>query len=281
MKKTPLVSIIVPTYNSAETLRDCLKAVESQTYKAIELIVVDNHSSDDTRDIAAEFTKHVFVKGPERSAQRNYGASKARGDYVCIIDSDMQLSPEVIAECVGVVQAQPEVKGVVIPEQSFGLGFWAACKRLERSFYIGVEWMEAARFFDAKVYKKLGGYDASLVSGEDWDLSQRVKDIAPLGRIHALIYHDEGQLKLGRTLSKKYYYAKLITHYLSKQTHAEHSAKQTSVSRRYMLFFSRPIQLFRNPFIGFGMLYMKTLEFAAGVAGVLVAKRDKKELADG
>lgn len=281
MTKTPLVSVIVPTYNSAATLGDCLQAIEQQTYQAIELIVVDNHSHDATPEIARRLTRHVFTKGPERSAQRNYGVEKARGDYVCIIDSDMQLSPEVISECVAVVREQPEVKGVVIPEQSFGEGFWAACKQLERSFYIGVDWMEAARFFDTATYKKLGGYDSSLVSGEDWDLSQRVAAIGPLGRISSLIYHDEGRLKLGRTLGKKYYYAKLIALYLSKKHHASHTSKQTSILGRYALFFKQPVKLFRKPHIGIGMLFMKTLEFGAGALGMMAARRNKKEIVDG
>jgi len=276
VSKTLLVSVIVPTYNSASTLRECLQSIIMQSYSNIELVVVDNHSNDDTLAIAKEFTASAFTKGPERSAQRNYGVDKAAGDYVCIIDSDMQLSPKVIAQCVAAVQRRPDTKGVIIPEESFGEGFWAQCKKLERSFYIGVDWMEAARFFDIKLYKKLGGYDSSLVSGEDWDLSQRAKASARLGRVEALIYHNEGRLRLGRTLSKKYYYAKLITHYLAKQDHAEQAGKQTNLLGRYGLFLSHPWKLMRRPHYGLGMLFMKTLEFGAGAAGMFMAKRTEK-----
>ena len=205
MTNNPLVSIIVPTYNSSRTLADCLQSINAQTYQYIELIVVDNHSTDDTPSIAKRFSKRIFTKGPERSEQRNFGVTQAKGEFVCIIDSDMLLSPEVIKQCVDVVRQHPDVEGIVIPEESFGEGFWAQCKKLERSFYVGVDWMEAARFFNTKTYQKLGGYDPTLVSGEDWDLSQRVAAEAPLGRIAAFIYHDEVRLKLGRKLGKKYY----------------------------------------------------------------------------
>lgn len=272
MTKIPLVSVIVPTYNSAATLADCLQSINDQVYPNIELIVVDNHSKDDTFTIAQRFTSHAFTRGPERSAQRNYGVEQAKGDYVCIIDSDMQLSPEVISQCVTVVTETPAVRGVVIPEESFGEGFWATCKQLERSFYVGVEWMEAARFFDRHLYQELGGYDTRLVSGEDWDLSQRAAQRAPLDRVDALIYHNEGQLRLGRTLSKKYYYAKKIASYLAKKDHANHTARQTSIFGRYALFLRRPSQLFRRPHIGLGMLLMKTLEFGAGAFGMLAVK---------
>ena len=273
----PKISIIVPTYNSAATLTDCLQSIAEQTYENIELVVVDNHSKDDTLSIARTFTKHAYTKGPERSAQRNYGVEKATGDYVCIIDSDMQLSPEVITQCVVIATETPEIKGVIIPEESFGEGFWAQCKRLERSFYVGVDWMEAARFFKADVYRQLGGYDPSLVSGEDWDLSQRVAAQAPLGRITALIHHNEGHLKLGRTLGKKYYYAKQIARYLAKEDHTSHTERQTSVFGRYRLYFSKPGQLFHRPDLGLGMLMMKTLEFGAGALGMVAAKYGSKE----
>lgn len=281
MTSSPLVSIIVPTYNSAETLADCLQSIEQQNYKAIELIVVDNHSADDTLQIAKRYTHHVFTRGPERSAQRNFGVERAKGDYVCIIDSDMQLSAEVITECVDAIRDQPNLKGVIIPEESFGEGFWAQCKKLERSFYVGVDWMEAARFFDKKTYVKLGGYDSSLVSGEDWDLSQRVATLAPLGRIQSLIHHNEGHLKLGRTLGKKYYYAKLIARYLAKTDHAPHTAKQTNILTRYLLYFRQPVKLLKRPHVGAGMLAMKTLEFGAGAMGMLAAKHNKKVSVDG
>lgn len=278
MSKRPLISVIVPTYNSSATLEDCLRSIEVQTYPGIELIVVDNHSTDDTVKIAKRYTKRVFIRGPERSAQRNYGVQQATGEYVCIIDSDMQLSPEVIAQCVAVVQTTPETKGVIIPEESFGEGFWAQCKRLERSFYIGIDWIEAARFFDKSIYTKLGGYDTTLVSGEDWDLSQRAAALGPLGRIHALIYHNEGRLKLGRTLGKKYYYARQIARYLEKKDHGASIGKQTSVLGRYWLFLRRPLRLLSQPIVSIGMLYMKTLEFAAGAMGMWRGRQDNKKL---
>jgi glycosyltransferase involved in cell wall biosynthesis len=281
MTKSPLVSVVVPTYNSNAMIAACLTSITQQTYPNIELIVVDNHSGDNTAEIARTFTDKVFIKGPERSAQRNYGVDHAAGAYVCIIDSDMELSPDVIQKCVEALQSSPSAKGAVIPEESFGEGFWAECKRLERSFYVGVDWMEAARFFDIKTYKKLGGYDANLVSGEDWDLSQRVAAIGPLVHIEALIYHNEGRLRLRRTLSKKYYYAKQITHYLAKTNHTENISKQTSPVGRFGLFLKSPAELLKKPHVGIGMLFMKCLEFGAGAIGVMAAKRNKKEATDG
>jgi glycosyltransferase involved in cell wall biosynthesis len=265
--KQPLVTIIVPTKNSAAMLRACLQSVAAQTYKPIELIVVDNHSTDSTRAIAREFTSKVFNRGPERSAQRNFAVSQAKGEYVAIIDSDMELTPSVIAECVEVTVARSDTAGIIIPEESFGEGFWARCKRLERSFYVGLSWMEAARFFPASVYRKAGGYDEQLVSGEDWDLSRRVSRLGPIRRIGSFIRHNEGRLSLWRTLKKKYYYAGQAKAYLAKHPSRSVLRDQVGPLHRYKLFLSHPAKLFRDPVLGISMLFMKTAEFTAGAFG--------------
>jgi glycosyltransferase involved in cell wall biosynthesis len=57
-----LVSIIIPTYNSARTLEQCLISIQNQDYTNIEIIVVDNNSSDETKSIATKFTDKVFDK---------------------------------------------------------------------------------------------------------------------------------------------------------------------------------------------------------------------------
>jgi glycosyltransferase involved in cell wall biosynthesis len=265
-----LVSVIVPTRNSARALEACLRSVRAQGYAPIELIVVDNASTDGTQAIAARHADLSFGFGPERSAQRNEGARRAKGEFVVFIDSDMVLTENVMAACVNAMP--PGVAGVVIPEESFGEGFWAQCKKLERSFYVGVSWMEAARFFRRADVLAAGGYDETLVSGEDWDLSQRMERRGTVSRIADLIFHDEGRLTLGATLRKKSYYAKAFAKYAAKREHAGSAAKQTGILSRYWLFLSRPGKLFAHPLIGFGMLFMKTCEFAAGAAGYASAR---------
>jgi glycosyltransferase involved in cell wall biosynthesis len=65
---SPLVSVIIPTRNSGTTLANCLQSVKDQTYPNIELIVVDNFSTDNTQEIARTYTDHVYERGPERCA---------------------------------------------------------------------------------------------------------------------------------------------------------------------------------------------------------------------
>ena len=275
MNTQPKVSVIVPTYNSSQFLGACLDSIKNQSYKNIELIVVDNNSTDNTKEIAKKYTDKVFNKGPERCTQRNFGVDQASGEYVAIIDSDMKLSENVTAECVEQMQKEG-VAGVVIPEESFGEGFWAQCKKLERSFYVGVSWMEAARFFKKSDFIKLGGYDEAMVSGEDWDFSQRIEKLGKLARINSFIFHNEGKISLFKTVKKKFYYAQKFAKYTAKKDeHQDKINNQTSIIARYKMFFSEPKKLFKNPIIGAGMLFMKTMEFGFGGVGLLVGKIKK------
>lgn len=275
--KKPLVSVIVPTKNSEVTIEACLKSIRNQEYQNIEMIVVDNFSDDTTSDIARTYTKKAYSRGPERSPQRNYGVSKASGKYVLIVDSDMVLSEKVVAESVVSLESDTAARGVIIPEESFGEGFWAECRKLERSFYVGIDSIEAARFLSRKDYLDLGGYNRDMISGEDWDFSNRIASLGKINRIESYIYHDEGRPSYVDLVTKKFYYARKFSVYMRKNKGSPALAKQVNVFSRYWLYFSSPEKLFRRPVVGLGMLFMKTSEFAFGSMGLLIALIKQKE----
>lgn len=272
----PLVSVIVTTRNNHETLDACLASIVNQTYQPLELVVVDRDSSDGTKMIARFYTPLVFNCGPERSAQRNRGVDKASGEFVVIIDSDMELSPHVIQDCVDTMLYKPQTKGIIIPEESFGRGFWAQCKRLERSFYQGNDSIEAARFFARATYQQVGGYDESMTSGEDWDLSARVRNLGRIERVTSIIRHNEGHFKLVKSLRKKYYYAGQAKAYFAKNDVGNKATADVGPLQRYKLFFSQPKRLLLNPFIGLGMLFMKTCEYGFGAFGYVFAGKKER-----
>jgi glycosyltransferase involved in cell wall biosynthesis len=272
VKSSDCVSVVVPTRNSASHLRDCLESIRRQTHEAIELIVVDNHSNDDTLAIAQEFADSVLTVGPERSAQRNAGARTATGSYVFFVDSDMLLEPAVVAECVDRLRGS-SAEAVIVPEISFGKGFWAQCKALERSLYAGDEMIEAARFFVADVVGQVGGFDETLPPGpEDWDLHERVRKRGrPIVRVRALIRHDEGEPSLVGLMRKKFYYGKGMPAYVRKNP-ARARAQLTILRPAFLIGWRR---LAVTPATGAGMLLMKVCEFAAGAAGFLIGRLDE------
>lgn len=273
MKQSPLVSILVHTRNSGRTIREHLTSIKNQSYKNIETIFVDNNSTDNTVKIAREFTDNIYNFGPERSAQRNFAAKKATGAYLLVPDSDMILGKTVVGECVSLMLKNPKIKEIVIPEKSFGIGFWTKCKILERSCYLGVDWIEASRFFDRKTFKDVRGYDENNTGTEDFDLPQRIAKKfgkESVGRIKEFIIHDEGRISLRQQLKKKFYYAQNLNIY--KKNNLDYYNLQINLIKRYLLFLSDPSKLIRNPLVGFGLFFMKTLEFAAGGMGYLKGK---------
>ena len=262
------VSVIVPTRNSVRYLGPCLESIRAQTYPHAELIVVDNHSEDGTAELAQRHADVLVILGPERSTQRNEGARRASGAYLLFIDSDMVLQPEVVAQCLEVTKAG-SFAGVIIPEESFGEGFWARCKAFERSFYLGDETIEAARFFPRSVFEAVGGFDERMPAGpEDWDLHQRVRARGEIGRTEAIIRHDEGSPSLRELMAKKYYYGKGIDAY--RRRHPEAARRQLRFVRP--AFLRGRSRLRRQPALAAGMLFMKGAEFAAGGAGLLSSR---------
>ncbi len=98
----PLVSIVVPAYNAENHIRKCIDSVLAQTYNNIELIIVNDGSTDHTKEICdlyANNDERVYVihkKNAGVSAARNSGISKAIGSLICFLDSDDWLSPDMI-----------------------------------------------------------------------------------------------------------------------------------------------------------------------------------------
>lgn len=265
-----LVSIIITSKNEESYIKNLLESIKKQTYSPIEIIVVDNNSEDETKRIARRYTQLVFNKGPERSAQRNFGAKKAKGEYLFFLDADMELEPDVISQCVNTIKSE-KVGGIIVPEESFGKGFWSKVKAFERSFYVGDETIEAARFYDRKVFFKLSGFDEKITGPEDWDFSDKVREHFGIGRIKSFIRHNEGNLSLLELIRKKYYYASKAGVYLRKNRQSLFSPKTFLFLRRS--FYQDPKKIFFHPILFCGMIFMLSAELLAGTFGFLIARK--------
>lgn len=259
-----LVSVVVTTKNSARTLGACLRSICDQSYKPIELIVVDNDSSDDTAAVAHAYAEKVLRGGPERSAQRNAGIRAAHGTYICIIDSDMVLQKDVIERSLATIS--PQCEAVAIPEKSFGSGFWSRCKITERECYFDDATTAAARFFTRRLLDEVGLYDETLTGGEDWDLSIRAAKGHRLVFAPTLILHDEGRQGLLTLCRKKFYYGPSMRGFAKK--HGNEALRRMQPLRPSLLRGAG--RIFQNPLIGLGCVFMKTCEFVAILSGMLI-----------
>ncbi|MEX6430141.1 glycosyltransferase [Ferrimicrobium acidiphilum] len=252
----------MPTYNSEGVLGRCLESIGRQEDPPSQVIVSDGGSTDRTVEIARGFGAVVIEMQANRSAQRNAGARHASGEYLLFIDSDMCLTRKVITECLyGFGEAEA---ALVIPEVFVGTGFWGRVRGFERRFYEGVWYIEAARWYRRDQFLELGGFDTRLVGPEDWDLDQRIRQFGSVGRINAVIEHNEGHVRFGSVLDKKGHYAASFPLFM--ELHPERAALCFSARRRIGLFLNRPKEMVRHPalLLGVGVL---------GAAEIVVSQR--------
>lgn len=211
--------VVVLTRNNSRTIEACLRSLRAQDHPC-RVVVVDNHLSDDTVEIARLLADAVVTAGPERSAQRNLGARlEPLGDVVGFVDSDMRCSPGVVGEAVAAIDAG--AVAVIVPERTVGEGYWARVRAFERSFYVGSDGVKAARFYRRDCFEAIGGFDETLDPGpEDWDLSLRTRPLGPLTRVDALIDHDEGRVRCLDACRKKARYAEGLRRFVAKHGRA-------------------------------------------------------------
>lgn len=273
MNKENKISVIITTKNEERNIGRCLRALQKQKYKNFEIIVVDNNSTDDTQKISGKYTKNVYNKGPERSSQRNFGAQKSHGKYLLFIDADMELSSNVLSECISLVTSKENVGGITIPEVAIGKNYFEKVKAFERSIYneSGDQFTDAARFFPKSVFEKVGGYDETITGPEDWDLPDSIrKEGYQILRIAATINHYEYIPSLFALLRKKYYYAKRAHRYLRKQNIQVVSPKTVYFLRP--VFYKHWRKYFSHPLLFLGMVILLSGELISGGIGFIEGK---------
>ena len=108
--KYPLVSIILPAYNVAPYIRQCMDSVVNQTYKNLQIICVDDGSADDTPSILKEYAeadpriKLIIQENTGISIARNRALDLARGEWIMFVDSDDWLETYAVERCVALAQ---------------------------------------------------------------------------------------------------------------------------------------------------------------------------------
>lgn len=276
MNPNLLVSIIIPTKNSDKTIQACITSCTQQTFTPIEIIIIDNYSTDETQHLATQAGARVIVAGNERSAQRNIGAQHAKGAYFLFIDSDMELSADVVSECIEKVQNNKNIQAIVIPEESFGTTFWAKCKQFERSCYSNTTWLHAPRFFRKDAFEKVEGFDEEMIGTEDFDIQSKIVktfEQSVIDYTKQTIRHNEGALTLKNLLQKKLYYGTTLHVYNTKPENSASLRLQANPFARILLFLQDPKFILNHPLIFCATCLMKILEFGAFSLGYLLSRR--------
>ncbi len=279
----PLVSIIITTRNEEKNILNCLESVNNQTYKKIEILVVDNFSIDNTKKTSLDFFKKKGIKnfkfcdfGNERSSQRNFGAQKANGKYYLYLDADMILSPNIIHECVQKFETKKNknLTGLYIPEIIKGYSFWNRVRKFERSFYDGTA-IDCVRFVPLEKFKKVQGFDETLIGPEDWDFDKKIRQLGETKITKASLYHNEIGFSLKKYLEKKKYYGLSFQKYINKWGKDDPDIKkQFSPYYRFFIVFvenGKWMKIFRHPILTLGMYFLR---FLIGLQFILSSNKE-------
>ncbi len=257
----PLVSVIITTKNEEKHIADCLNSVKRQEYpqNKIEIIVVDNNSSDKTKGIAKRYTNLIFDKGPERSAQRNFGVLQSRGKWILYLDADMILSPQIIEECMGKVKTSKAI-ALYIPETIMGEKYWNKVRRFERSFYDGTV-IDAVRFIEKRAFMETKGFDETMSGPEDWDFDKKIRNYGKVDIITSQLFHNEGDFEFKGYLNKKSYYIQSFDKYVDKWGKNDPDIKkQLGLHHRFVGIFienGKWRKLISHPFLTSGMYFLR------------------------
>ena len=179
-----MVSVILPTYNGSDFIRKSINSVLSQSYSDLELIIVDDHSTDDTPAIAdeiAETDSRIRVihnkTNKKLPASLNVGFSYARGDYLTWTSDDNYFAPEAIKKMVNVLENDSNVDIVYADYDLIDVGgniVGDVCHREHTNIY-EENIVGACFLYRRAVQEKLKGYDETLFLAEDYDFWLRAK----------------------------------------------------------------------------------------------------------
>jgi len=186
----PRVSVIIPCYNHARYLPDAIGSVQAQSITDWEIIVVDDGSTDNTRDTVARFAdgnrvRYLYQANAGLAGARNTGTREALGAYLVYLDADDELEPRFLEVCLRAVENNQALagvytlnsfiddKGAVLPQR--GGEVVAPSKFRARNLEGGFFAVHAA-LVHAAIVREVGLFDTRLTSEEDWDLWLRLAD---------------------------------------------------------------------------------------------------------
>jgi glycosyltransferase involved in cell wall biosynthesis len=194
----PVVSVVIPCYNQGRFLRHAIDSVLQQTYPAVEVIVVDDGSTDDTASVVREYAavRHIEQRNQGAAAARTAGLQESRGQYLIFLDADDRLLPHAVTTGIDCLAAHPDwafATGHVrlvnedgapagVPPQEHADG--NPYIELLRSNYI---WTPGVVMYRRSVFDTERAFDTSAGGSADYELNIRIARRFAIGCHHQVI----------------------------------------------------------------------------------------------
>ncbi|MDR2067263.1 MAG: glycosyltransferase family 2 protein [Endomicrobium sp.] len=174
----PLISVIIPVYNTESYLRECLDSVVNQTFKGIEIICVNDGSPDNSKSILEEYAKKdnrihlIDQKNQGVVTARNNGIEVAKGKYIYCLDSDDKIAINALEILYNFAKKNPKYAVVTCQAMKFGIeqGLVVLPKPTTVNMYKCNCVVSTLGLYEKRFWQKYGGYDTRFNDGiEDYD----------------------------------------------------------------------------------------------------------------
>ncbi|MCB0283003.1 MAG: glycosyltransferase [Calditrichae bacterium] len=186
------ISVVIPTFNRADVLPRAIKSVLKQTYKALEIIVVDDGSTDNTQTVLKEFATDVLIISQNNSGvsnARNNGIKSAAGEWIALLDSDDEWQIDKLQKAFKYNSLNPEYEIFHSEEIWIRNGVRVNQKKNHRK-YGGMIFKQcllscivspSTVVFKKSLWDKIGGFDETIPVCEDYDFWLRIAKNHPIG----------------------------------------------------------------------------------------------------
>ncbi len=175
----PLVSVIIPCYNYARYLSDAVESVIAQTYQEFEIIIVNDGSTDNSREVAEQMVSvypdhRIQLINQTNSGQpaisRNRGISEAKGEYILCLDADDMIDPAMLEECLDLLESDESIAVAYTDRRDFdGVNQIVRAGNYDFSGLKYANHISYCALMRREVWEKVGGYRTNVKGVEDWD----------------------------------------------------------------------------------------------------------------
>lgn len=220
--QNPLVSIIIPTFNRAELIKDTLGSIEALTYFNWECIVVDDGSTDNTREVVKEFIDRdkrfsFLINNRKKGAQgaRNTGLLKANGEFISFFDSDDLMHPERFTRQIKYLEENPKSDICTCyshllndNNEIIGAFSWITRGDILNQILVGTTYVDFnSAIIRRVVMDKIGLLDEDCPSFQEWDTHVRLAGVAKYGTVHELLvlYYQRSAGRLSTDTKRELY----------------------------------------------------------------------------
>jgi glycosyltransferase involved in cell wall biosynthesis len=193
----PLVSIVIPCYNQGRYLGEAIESARRQSHQAVEVIVVDDGSTDETPSVAAAYPDVRYVHQPNAgtAVARNRGLRESRGTFLVFLDADDRLLPEAVARSVDHLAAHPDVAfvtGHARLMEADGSPFLVPIQEHEPAGYTALLrwnyiWTPGVVMYRRAALDTVGVFDPAAGGSADFDLNIRIARRLPIACHHEVI----------------------------------------------------------------------------------------------